>query len=178
MILLNLGSGGKKLPGYVNVDSNSEENPDVVCDLGTETWPWEDSSVDGAVCSHVLEHLPGGCFFHFLRELYRVCRAEAVVELYLPHPRHDIFLNDPTHCRAVTVGTMCMFSKEHWTTMRAKGIHLTPFWKYNKVDFYLDPDIKYSLDPSVSPDDPELGVKMQHLNNIVMEWKGRMTVRK
>lgn len=175
---LNLGSGGKKLAGYVNVDSQPMEEPDVLCDLGSETWPWAENSVDSAVASHVLEHLTTKELFHFMQELYRVCKPEATIEILLPHPRHDIFLNDPTHQRPVTPGTIIMFSKEHHETLMSRGIQLTPFWKYLGVDFYLDSDVKYTLDPSVDKDDPELGFKMQHWSNIVMEWKGTLHVRK
>lgn len=172
---MNLGSGGKKLPGYVNVDSQPMEEPDVLCDLGHDPWPWPDDSVGGAVCSHVLEHLTTAELFHFMRELYRVCKHGAEIKLMLPHPRHDIYLNDPTHQRPVTPGTIIMFSKEHHETLLVRDIRLTPFWKYLGVDFYLDPKIRYVPDPKFKDDSPEeLGWKMQHLNNVIMEWHGTM----
>ena len=167
---LNLGCGGHKLEGYVNVDSNPEENPDVVADLGCDCWPFEENSVDEANASHILEHLYTEELFHFMQELYRVCKPGAQIQVAVPHPRHDLFLNDPTHKRPVTVGTLAMFCKEHVETLkREKGLHLTPFYKYLDIDFYLHPKVMYGLDPAQDPKDPELEWKMKHLNNVCME---------
>lgn len=167
----------KKLDGYVNVDSQPLVNPDVVVDLGAASWPWWTDSVDHVVASHVLEHLPGDAFFHFLRELYRVCKPDATVDIALPHPRHDIFLNDATHCRAVMPGTLAMFSKRHVEALAAKGDFLTPFYKYHGVDFDM-PTVRYAFDASVDMNDPELMWKAKHLNNIIFEWTATLTVKK
>ena len=174
---LNLGCGRRKLLGYVNVDAQAMEDPDVVCDLGIEQWPWADNSVDAALASHVLEHLPGESFFHFLRELYRVCKAGATIDVVLPHPSHDIFLNDATHARAVMPGTLAMFSKHYVETLAKKGLFLTPFYKYHGVDFSM-PKVMYTFDAAVDKDDPELEWKAKHLRNIIFEWSATLTVVK
>lgn len=158
----------------MNVDSEAFENPDVVCDLGAERWPWPDSSVDAAHCSHVLEHLPGETFFHFLRELYRVLKPGAPVKLILPWPTHDIFRNDPTHVRAVMPATMIMFSRKYIDLLREQGKYLTDFGARNGINFELDPKIQYKFGEGVDADDPELEWKAQHLNNIIFEWQGVM----
>ena len=105
---LNIGSGGKKLEGYVNVDAEPMTEPDVVCNIGHDRWPFDDDSVDEVVAEHILEHLTTPELFHCMKEMYRVCRNEATVGLRLPHPRHDIFLSDPTHQRPIMPGTMLM----------------------------------------------------------------------
>lgn len=174
---LNLGCGQQKLPEHVNVDSQPLENPDLVVDLGREVWPWPDNSVDSAVASHVLEHLPGQSFFHFLKELYRVCKPGATVEIVLPHPRHDIFLQDPTHARPVMPGTLAMFSKAYVEGLAAKGQSLTPFYKYISVDFDLT-NVRYVFDASVDMGDPELSWKAKHLNNIIFEWQATLVAVK
>ena len=153
------------------------ENPDVVCDLGVARWPWDDSTVDEALASHVLEHLPGDTFFHFLRELYRVCKPGAVVHVVLPHPSHDIFLNDATHVRPVMPGTLAMFSKRYVEGAAARGMILTPFYKYHGVDFDM-PRVAYTFDPAVDKNDPELEWKAKHLRNIIFEWSTKLTVMK
>lgn len=169
---LNLGSGGKRLEGWVNVDEQPMENPDIVCDLSREPWPFEDSSCEKAIASHVLEHLGPGPepYFHFIKELWRVLKPGAQVLIVVPHPRHNVFLNDPTHQRAVTPDGLVMFSKKHWETMKAKGAHLTPFWKYLGVDFELVGPVQFKLDPEVDPEDPNLAEREQHEFNIVFEY--------
>jgi hypothetical protein len=145
-----------------------------VCDLGRGRWPWGDNSVDAAVASHILEHLPGESFFHFMRELYRVCKPGAAVELRLPWPRHDLYLNDPTHARPVLPATIIMFSLKYIDILEKEGKFLTSFAARNNVDFELDPKVRYYFDPSVDTKDPELDWKMKHLHNVVMEWGGIM----
>jgi len=175
---LNIGSGGKKLDGYVNVDMQPEEDPDVLLNIGTEWWPFRYNSVDEVVASHILEHLSTHEFFHCMKEMYRVCRDGAQVHVTLPHPRHDIFLGDPTHQRPVMPGTLIMFSKGQMNDMLAKGVQLTPFWKHLGVDFYMNPKIVYEFEPSVDVDAPDLAWQARHLNNIIKEWRTTLTVVK
>jgi len=176
-LLLNLGCGRKKLPDHINIDSCHLEAPDVVCDLGTETWPWPTSSMDAGVALHVLEHLPGDAFYHFLRELYRVSKPGAVTTIVLPHPSHDIYLQDPTHARPVLPGTMAMFSRAYVGKLAARGDFLTDMGERIGVDFDLG-RVSYTFDASVDPADPELAWKAKHLRNILFEWSSTLTAVK
>jgi SAM-dependent methyltransferase len=101
---LNLGCGSSRKDGYVNVDREAVLAPDLVVDLESFPWPWPDDSVDEVLMHHVLEHLgrDTATYFGIMRELYRVCRHDARLRIVVPHPRHDLFLNDPTHVRPVT----------------------------------------------------------------------------
>lgn len=112
MIKLHLGSGHKRYKGYINVDYDEHCKPDVVLNLEKDNFPWEDNSVSGVIAHHVFEHLGDG-YFHFLQELYRVCENGALIDVVVPHHRHDYFLNDPTHKRPITVDGMLLFSKKH-----------------------------------------------------------------
>lgn len=175
---LNLGCGKRKLNGWVNVDSQPMEDPDIVVDLSVNVWPWADNSVDEVFASHMMEHIPAGApFFHFLKELWRVCKPGAVVKIILPHPMHDIFLQDPTHVQAIMPGTMAMFSKRHVETLAAKGDFLTPFYKYLGIDFNID-KVSYAFANDVDIEDPELEWKAKHLRNIIFEWHMGLTVVK
>ena len=64
MIKLNLGCGSKKLPGFVNVDSQPMEDPDVVVRLDVDRWPWDDNSVEAVEASHVIEHIAANFIEH------------------------------------------------------------------------------------------------------------------
>ena len=107
---INIGSGIKRFPGFVNVDSDPRCNPDYVMRLGKDTFPFDDDTVDEVIAHHIFEHIGDG-FFDFLKDLYRVCKHEAVIDVHVPHPRHDYFLGDLTHIRPITVENMRPLSK-------------------------------------------------------------------
>jgi hypothetical protein len=134
---LNLGCGSNKRDGFVNVDISPLCNPDQVLNLEDTPWPWPDSSVDEIAMTHVLEHLgqTTEIYFDILRELYRVCRHSATITIVVPHPRHDDFLHDATHVRAVTVEGLSMFSRKNCEEWIAKGQANTPLAMIVGVDF-------------------------------------------
>ena len=135
---LNLGSGQNPKPGYLNVDKVGR--PDVLWDLEQFPWPWEDSSVAEVRLSNVLEHLgaTADVYFGIIRELYRICRDGAVVDIKVPHPRHDDFLNDPTHVRVVTPEGMTLFSKRFNRLCAERNAPNTPLALHLDVDFELE----------------------------------------
>jgi predicted SAM-dependent methyltransferase len=110
---LNLGCGQNHMEGYVNVDKFAACKPDMVVDLEAFPWPWEDNSVSEIFLNHVLEHLgaQSECFLKIMQEIWRVCHDHAVITINVPHPRHDNFLNDPTHVRVITPTLLQLFDR-------------------------------------------------------------------
>lgn len=108
---INIGGGYKKKEGWINLDIDPNTNPDYVVDLETDRLPFEDNSVDEVIAHHVLEHIGAG-YFHCLQELYRVCKDGAMIDIRVPHHFHEVFINDPTHQRPITVEGMRLFSKK------------------------------------------------------------------
>ena len=144
---LNLGCGNKKMPGWRNVDKVPECNPDEVVDLESLPWPWPENSVDEVLLAHVLEHLgqTPKVYLGIIKELYRVCRDGARITIVVPHPRHDFFLNDPTHVRAVTEQGLNMFSQASNRRLVARGGSNTPLGVYLGVDLEVQA-VEYDLD--------------------------------
>lgn len=141
---LNLGSGYKRINGFLNVDNNTDCKPDFLFDMGKDTWPMEDNSVDGIIAHHILEHF-GEEFFHVIKEMYRVCKDGAIIDILVPFPRHDTFLIDPTHRRPILPQTMAMFGKKHNQNDINNGGRETPLGIIHDVDFELI-DYKYELE--------------------------------
>lgn len=56
-VRLDLAAGQNPRPGFQGVDLFTG---DVRVDLLSFPWPWADASVDEAVCSHFVEHIPMG----------------------------------------------------------------------------------------------------------------------
>lgn len=175
---LNIGSGEKHLAGYINVDAEPQTKPDVVCNIGCDAWPFDDDSVDEVVAEHILEHLTTPELFHCMRQMHRVCKNGAQIKVRLPHPRHDIFLSDPTHQRSIMPGTLMLFSQGHIRRLRDKGLILTPFGEYLGVDFHMENDLTYQFDASVDMKAPDLEWQAKHLNNIIQEWTVTLTAVK
>lgn len=137
-IKLNLGCGQRLLAGYVNVDKFGA--PDLRWNLEQFPWPWPDHAVEEVVMSHVLEHLgeTPDVFIRIMQELYRVCCAGAVIQVTVPHPRHDTFLADPTHVRPITPLLFSLFSKKRNREWGEQGYASTPLALYHDVDFEVE----------------------------------------
>ena len=136
---LNLGCGVKRVEGWVNVDKYPGLGPDVVHDLEVLPWPWADNSVSEVLLAHVLEHLgqQTDTFLGIMRELYRICRPGAVIHVVVPHPRHDDFINDPTHVRAITPEVMSLFDRRVNLEWQRSGVANSQLALVLGVDFVL-----------------------------------------
>lgn len=107
---LNIGAGNKKYDGYLNCDYDTHYNPDYVFDMEKDVWPFEDDSVTNIIAHHVLEHMGEG-YFHVLKEIYRICKPGAIIDIRVPHWTHHNFYHDPTHRRSITPYGLSLFSK-------------------------------------------------------------------
>lgn len=183
---LNMGCGHNRRDGFVNVDSAPACAPDVVWDLEQTPWPWPDNSADEVEFIHSLEHLGGDpkVFMALMTELYRVCAPGASVRIHVPHPRHDSFLNDPTHVRAVTPEVLSLFDRalnDHW---RATGASNSPLAHYTGVDFVLESCGTVLSEPYASDmqagriSEAELGEALRSRNNVALEYRMVLRARK
>lgn len=178
---LNLGSGTKRYPGYINIDSDEGSAPDYALNLERDTLPFETSSVDEVLAHHILEHLGDG-FFHCLRELYRVCKHGALIDVKVPHPRHDTFLIDPTHKRPIYPHTLDMFSKtRNKRDMNAGGCE-TPLGFIHNIDlivvnhtFILD---EYWQKQFQSYTEEQCEHAARSFNNVILEIGIKLMVNK
>ena len=181
---LNLGSGMRPLPGYVNVDKFGD--PDVRHDLETFPWPWPDNSVAEIVLCHVLEHLgqDPNVYLAIMKEMYRVCQANARIEIEVPHFRSDNFFHDPTHVRAVTPHGLSLFSQRVNREWVANGFPSTPLGLYLGVDFELVQTVVkpsphwFRLHPGPAVDMELLQMESALYNNLIAEFKMELRVVK
>ena len=108
MTKIHLGSGTRMLPGFVNVDINPANMPDVVHDLTVYPWPFANDSADEIVAVHLLEHLihQGNAdeFFAFFRECHRILKDGGVLRVVVPDANGGWAYADPWH--------RCAFNKD------------------------------------------------------------------
>lgn len=183
---LNLGCGFNKLAGWTNVDRFANYQPDVVADLEITPWIWETNSATSILLNHCLEHLgkDSATFLEIMKELYRVSAPDCLIEINVPHPRHDNFLDDPTHVRPITPRLLSLFDKslnKHWLET---GEPYSTLALYLNVDFEIVeslqiPDEPYlSLLRSDSMPIAELEKLAHERNNIIGEYRITLRVRK
>jgi SAM-dependent methyltransferase len=93
---INLGSGGRPLDGYVNLDvSPAAPRVDVVHDLERIPWPFGDDSADEIVMSHCLEHITD--HNQAMREIHRILKPGCRAVISVPHFTWQLAYADPTH---------------------------------------------------------------------------------
>lgn len=186
MFRLNLGCGHNREAGFLNVDISPQCEPDLVCDLDATPWPWDDSSVAEVLFNHSLEHLgeTSRQFLAIFKELYRVCRHQARIEIHVPHPRHDDFINDPTHVRAITPALLALFDREMVDRWQEGKFSNTPLAQILDVDFHLERidtilDEPYAtLLANGSLAEPDIRDMLRENNNIAKEYHFTLIVRK
>lgn len=190
---LHLGCGNKLLPEpWVNVD---QVQPLSIPDgarfdlLNLESyaaWPYKDNTFDEAQAIHVLEHIGDtySAFVRFLTELYRVCAHNAVINIAVPHPRHDHFLGDPSHVRPITPAVFAAFSKRLNHEWIAAGYSNSTLGLVHNLDFDLV-EVREVLDPewvarlqNGSIGDGQLAFAKRFYNNVIMEYQITLKVLK
>lgn len=94
-LTLNLGSGRRYIEGAVNLDVTPARDPDVVHDLESFPWPFDDQAFGRVVAFDVIEHLSS--VLKTMEEIHRVCRQGARIEIAVPHFSSANAFTDPTH---------------------------------------------------------------------------------
>ena len=183
---LNLGCGDARIDGYLNVDKEAECQPDKIQDLEVFPWDFKDDSVDQIQLSHVLEHLgqTSEIYLSIMKELYRICKAGAQIDIKVPHPRHDDFITDPTHVRPILPGQFYMYSKKQNKEWREQGFGNTPLADYLDIDFEVG-DVTWVVDnkwlqrlQGGEITSAELAEKAEHEFNIIKEVQIQLKVMK
>lgn len=183
---LNLGCGHNRLAGFVNVDAAPACAPDQVFDLEQTPWPWASDSVSEVALIHALEHMGGDpkIFLAIMQELYRVLIPGGMARIHVPHPRHDDFLNDPTHVRPITPALLSLFDKDLNDRWKAQGGANTPLAHYTGVDFKITGYRAILAEPYASQfkageiTREQLNAWGQERNNVVSEYQIELAARK
>ena len=183
---LNLGCGNNRKNGYINVDKYLACNPDLVMDCEVFPWKFSDNEIEEIIFNHSLEHMGADAdiFLNIISEVYRVCKSKAILQIHVPHPRHDNFLGDPTHVRVITPQLLSLFSKKNNLYWKEMGNSNTPFASYLGVDFEIRNVVTVlehhylELLNNKKITEEELEKKIKENNNIVVEYQITLEVIK
>ena len=112
---INIGSGERRLQGYVNVDILP--GADVVCDI-TKGLPWGKEEIEEVVADYVLCQIKE--IKYVLNEIWRVLKPGGLLKLKVPDARFPCAFQDPMDCRYFVRETFDYFNKNHY---RYKALH-------------------------------------------------------
>jgi cephalosporin hydroxylase len=90
-VKIDIGCGQNKREGFIGIDVALGPQVDYVLDIERDQLPFEDNSVDYVFSNHTFEHITSPQ--NILREIVRVCRHNALVEIWTPYLKsNDAFL--------------------------------------------------------------------------------------
>lgn len=165
---IELGCGTHKREGFYGIDIAQGGAVDLVLDIEDNPLPFADDSVEYVYTSHAFEHLTN--YQHVLREIMRVCRTDATVEIWTPYGKsNDGFLFGHTTFITETHFKHVCFEYDRFYLGDAHGFF---DWKRSR----------YVLFPGISETLAGLGISMtfalDHMFNIALEWGVFLNVRK
>lgn len=136
-LMIHLGSGGSKHPGFYNLDLLELPDVDISADLNKPLDLIPDNSVISVYTRHTLEHIDN--FIGLMAELHRICRSDAEIHIIVPHFSNPYHYSDPTHVRPFGLYTMHYFIDKD----DQPGRKVPDFYKdirfhltYVRIDFY------------------------------------------
>ena len=132
---LNVGCGTDVKVGFVNIDIVPLPGVDIVHDLQSLPWPFENNLFDEIHLIHVLEHLTDTV--GTLEELHRISAPDAKVTIRVPYWNSPDMIADPTHKRQFSERTMAFFdpakseciNRPYYSTARFQIARLSAYIK-------------------------------------------------
>lgn len=91
---LNLGCGKDLKEGYVNIDI-VDYGGNMIHDINTFPYPFEENTFDEIFASHILEHVYN--FNKTVTELYRILKPGGLLIVYAPFFLNTKYFGDPDH---------------------------------------------------------------------------------
>ena len=122
--ILDLGCGNKKKAGSIGIDINPDTNADVIHNLNTFPYPFEDSTFDEINADNVIEHLDN--VIAVMEEIHRISTPGAIIIIKVPYFRSRYAFIDPTHKH--------YFTTESFTYFNPESIHHS-LYNYSKCRF-------------------------------------------
>ena len=109
-ILLDVGCGFNKQPGYMGMDKRPVDGVDIVHDAEYFPWPLDDECCSVVVMSHLIEHIKPWLQLDIMNESWRVLEAGGFLFIATPYATSFGYSQDPTHCSPWNEATVDYFT--------------------------------------------------------------------
>ena len=117
-----------------------------------------------------------------MEEIYRVCKDGAIIDIEVPHHRHENFFGDPTHRRPITVEMLRKFSKKYnnwhietYNSTVAFGIALNVDFEIIYQDYIVDTDYRELIEKGQFQEIHEMS---KRFNNVYSDLRVKLVVIK
>lgn len=108
---LTMGSGGtREIPGNITTDLLNHENVDICGEIFEVLSALNDDSLSSVYASHFIEHMDD--LDRLLKEIVRVSRHGAKIQLIAPHFSNAFFYSDVTHKKFFGLYTFCYLAED------------------------------------------------------------------
>lgn len=174
---LSIGCGPKKREGWIGLDQIAFDGVDHVINVGTERWPFEDSSVDEAEASHFVEHLSSSERIHFCNELYRVLKPGGKCAVIVPFWGSTRAYGDPTHQWPPVTEFWFYYLQQGWRSTEAPHTDVKHWAGGFNCDFECT--WGYSLHPAIASRNQEFQqFALNHYRESATEIHATLTAKK
>lgn len=112
-ILLDVGCGEGKNPGFVGLDRQRLPGVDIVHDLERFPYPIPESICLSITASHIVEHIKPWLFIPMMNELWRIMKPGGRLAIAHPYGVNELYVQDPTHCNPCNENTWLYFDPRH-----------------------------------------------------------------
>lgn len=146
-IMLDIGCGHNKQPGYTGMDKRDVEGVDIVHDIETFPWPLEDNSCAVLIASHLVEHIAPQKQIDFMNEAWRVLEPGGIFIIATPYAGSFGWWQDPTHIAAWNEATPHYFQPGS----ALYNVYKPKPWKIDKLtwDFLTNIEVVFKKDGDI-----------------------------
>lgn len=132
---LNLGCGTDIREGWINLDNFDSKTLDVIHNLETFPYPFEDNYFDEIIAVNVLEHIENPV--RVIEELHRITSKNGKVTIRVPYYNSKDMGTDPTHKNFFSEHSLDYFdpSKKH---CQERPYYSTARFSINKIHSYTN----------------------------------------
>src|SRR5262249_54132179 len=166
---LDIGCGSAKKDGYFGLDMDPEVKPDLLLDVASDPWPFRNDCIEYIYSNHAFEHISGPDYKQVRREMMRVCKHEAQVEIWTPYGlSRDAFIN----------GHRMMLNENQWKHFCYEHDRV---W-FRGAGYLLWEESEYNLNEGVLEELRAMNINFKfglaRMFDIAKEWCVRLQVRK